>query len=125
MSQEVLVAEIRGLRERLPGITDAAVAAVDGLLVAADTAAEVDPESLAALAAASLGLARRTAAVSGRGPLRRTVTYCGGGYAVVYAVGETALLAVLGDEGLDLARLHLEAGALIERLDDLLRGRAT
>jgi predicted regulator of Ras-like GTPase activity (Roadblock/LC7/MglB family) len=124
MSQEALVAEIRGLRERLPGITDAAVAAVDGLLVAADTAAEVDPESLAALAAASLGLARRTATVSGRGPLRRTVTYCAGGYAVIYAVGDTALLAVLGDEGLDLGRLHVETGALIERLDDLLCGRA-
>lgn len=125
MSQETLVAEVRELRERVPGITDAAVAAVDGLLVAADTSAEVDPESLAALAAAGLGLARRTAAVSGRGPLRQTVTHCGGGFAVIYAVGDTALLAVLGDEGLDLARLHLETGALVERLDDLLRGRAS
>ncbi|WP_063771006.1 roadblock/LC7 domain-containing protein [Streptacidiphilus neutrinimicus] len=123
MTQEALVAEIRGLRERVPGITDAAVAAVDGLLVAADTAAEIDPESLAALAAAGLGLARRTAAVSRRGPLRRTVTHCGGGYAVIYGVGDTALLAVLGDEGLDLVRLQRETGALIERLDDLLCGR--
>jgi predicted regulator of Ras-like GTPase activity (Roadblock/LC7/MglB family) len=123
MSQDALVGEIRSLRERVPGITDAAVAAVDGLLVAADTAAELDPESLAALAAAGLGLARRTAAVSGRGELRHTVTHCGGGFAVIYAVGDTALLAVLGDEGLDLGRLHRETGALIERLDDLLGGR--
>ncbi|WP_165845800.1 roadblock/LC7 domain-containing protein [Streptacidiphilus pinicola] len=125
MSQEALVAEIRELRERVPGITDTAVAAVDGLLVAADTSAELDPESLAALAAAGLGLARRTAAVSGRGPLRQNVTHCAGGFAVIYAVGDTALLAVLGDEGLDLARLHRETGALVERLDDLLRGRAS
>ncbi|RAG80683.1 dynein regulation protein LC7 [Streptacidiphilus pinicola] len=116
---------MRELRERVPGITDTAVAAVDGLLVAADTSAELDPESLAALAAAGLGLARRTAAVSGRGPLRQNVTHCAGGFAVIYAVGDTALLAVLGDEGLDLARLHRETGALVERLDDLLRGRAS
>lgn len=121
-SKDELVAEMRLLRDRVVGITDTAVAAVDGLLIAADTDDGVEPEGLAALAAATLGLARRTAEAAGRGALRRTVAYCGGGYVVVHAVGEVALMAVLGDEGLDLTCLHAESQATVERIAALLTG---
>jgi predicted regulator of Ras-like GTPase activity (Roadblock/LC7/MglB family) len=120
MSKEALVAEMTALRGRMVGITDTALAAVDGLLVASDVAEEMDSDALAALGAASLSLARRTALVGGRGTLRQNVTHCSGGYAVVYAIGDTALLLVLGDEGLDVERLHLECGGLIERISQLL-----
>lgn len=125
MSQEELVAEMRRLRERLPGVTDTVLAAVDGMLVAEDTAQEMVPEALAAMAAATLGLARRLSGESGRGALRQTVAHCSGGCAAVYAVGETALLLVLGDEGLNIGRLHLEAGTVIDRIADLLRRPVT
>ncbi|MGW5540866.1 roadblock/LC7 domain-containing protein, partial [Streptomyces sp. NPDC003998] len=62
MDHEALAREMRGLREEVTGITDTALAAADGMLIAADTAESIDPEGLAALAAAGLGLARRTAA---------------------------------------------------------------
>jgi hypothetical protein len=38
----------------------------------------------------------------------------------VYAVGERALVAVLGDDGLNVARLHLEARPVTDRIADLL-----
>ncbi|WP_156045526.1 hypothetical protein [Herbidospora cretacea] len=40
----------------------------------------------------------------------------------MYAVGSIALLTVLGDEGLDVARLHVEARPTAERLTHLLAG---
>jgi predicted regulator of Ras-like GTPase activity (Roadblock/LC7/MglB family) len=102
------------------GITDTAVAAIDGLLYAADTADSIDPEGLAALAAAGLGLARRTAQATDRGPLDRTVTYGSQGCAALYAVGDTALMVVLGDEGMDVDRLHRATRPTLDRIDAIL-----
>ncbi|MYQ69046.1 dynein regulation protein LC7 [Streptomyces sp. SID4950] len=115
---------MRDLRERVPGITDTALAAADGLLIAADTAHPVEPETLAALAAAGLGLARRTAEATARGTLRRTVTYGSHGCAAFYAVGDTALMVVLGDEGLDVDGLHRAAQPALRRLDAILTEKA-
>ncbi|MCF3118829.1 roadblock/LC7 domain-containing protein [Streptomyces luteocolor] len=124
MDHEALNAEMRGLREQLAGITDTAVAAADGLLIAADTGEGIDVDSLAALAAAGLGLSQRTAEATGRGELRRTVSYGSRGCAAVYAVGDTALLVVLGDEGLDVDRLHQETQPMLRRVDAILTDKA-
>ncbi|QIT49077.1 dynein regulation protein LC7 [Streptomyces antibioticus] len=111
---------MRGLREQVSGITDTAVAAADGLLIAADTADSIDPEGLAALAAAGLGLARRTAEATSRGALHRTVAYGSHGCAAFYAVGDTALMVVLGDEGMDVERLHTATQPALRRIDLIL-----
>jgi len=120
MDHEALALEMRGLREQVTGITDTAVAASDGLLIAADTADSIDPEGLAALAAAGLGLARRTAQATARGTLRQTVTYGSHGCAALYAVGDTALMVVLGDEGMDVDRLHRATQPTLRRIDLIL-----
>lgn len=122
MDHNALAGEMKGLRDQIPGITDTAVVAVDGLLIAADTEDAIEPNGLAALAAAGLGLARRTAAATGRGSLRRTVAYGNQGCAAVYAVGDTALMVVLGDEGLDVERLHLESQPMLNRIGAILSG---
>ncbi len=54
------------------------------------------------------------------GGLREVVTRCDGGYVVVLAIGDRALLMVLGDEGLDIAGLHRESPATVRRLGELL-----
>ncbi|MFB7473797.1 MULTISPECIES: roadblock/LC7 domain-containing protein [unclassified Kitasatospora] len=115
----VLVDELKSLRDRVMGISESVISTTDGLLVAADTAA-VHPESAAALSAAMLGLGRRTAAEVGVGGLRDVVTRCNSGYVVVLAIGEQALLMILGDEGLDVAGLHRESPATVRRLSELL-----
>ncbi|MGW2557688.1 roadblock/LC7 domain-containing protein [Streptomyces sp. NPDC001514] len=114
---------MRGLRDQITGVTDTALAAVDGLLIAADTEEGIEPNGLAALAAAGLGIARRTAAATGRGTLRRTVAYGSQGCTAVYAVGDTALMVVLGDEGLDVERLHLESQPMLKRIGAILSER--
>ncbi|MFF6988233.1 roadblock/LC7 domain-containing protein [Streptomyces sp. NPDC010273] len=116
---------MRELREKVTGITDTALTAADGLLIAADTAASIDPDALAALAAAGLGLARRTAEATDRGTLRQTVTYGSHGCAVTYAVGDTALMVVLGDEGMDVGRLHLAARPTLDRVESILAEKAS
>ncbi|MEU5277304.1 roadblock/LC7 domain-containing protein [Streptomyces asoensis] len=124
MDHSALAREMRGLREQVAGITDTALAAADGLLIAADTADTIDPEGLAALAAAGLGLARRTAEATARGALHRTVAYGSHGCAAFYAVGENALMVVLGDEGMDVERLHTASQPALRRIDLILTGRA-
>ncbi|MEU8266797.1 roadblock/LC7 domain-containing protein [Sphaerisporangium sp. NPDC049002] len=121
MSHEAVLAELRALRERTTGVLETAVASVDGLLVSADTEG-ARPEVLAALSAAALGLGKRTGHEVGMGELREVVIRCRGGYIVVYAVGQEALLVVLADEGLDVARLHIESRPTVERLGALLAG---
>ena len=125
MDHKALALEMRGLREQVTGITDTAVAAADGLLIAADTADSIDPEGLAALAAAGLGLARRTSEATSRGMLRRTVTYGSHGCAAFYAVGDTALMVVLGDEGMDVDQLHRVTQPTLNRIGSILTGKAT
>ncbi|MFD8002490.1 roadblock/LC7 domain-containing protein [Streptomyces sp. NBC_01136] len=120
MDYEALAMEMQGLRKSVTGVTDTAVAAADGLLIAADTEDTIDREGLAAIAAAGLGLARRTTEATGRGTLRRQVTYGSHGCAAFYAVGETALMVVLGDEGMDLDRLHQETQPALRRIDSIL-----
>lgn len=123
-SASAVVDELKSLRANVVGIAECVVSTADGLLVAADTAT-VHPESVAALAAASLGLGRRAAAEVGLGGLRDVITRCNGGYVVVLAIGEAALLVIIGDEGLDVPTLHRESPAAIERLGGLLNVQAT
>lgn len=117
--QEEVLGELKLLRERIAGVTDSVVAAADGMLVAADCTA-IHSESVAALGSVALGLAKRTAATVGLGTLREVVTRCQTGYVVVYAIGENALLILLGDEGLNTTSLHAQSRHTIEQLAKLL-----
>ena len=119
MNTESVLVELMTLRDQVAGVTNSAVASVDGLLVTHD-ASDVRPEVLAAMAAVSLGLGKSTGAEVGMGELREVITRCEGGHIVVYAVGQTNLLVVLGDEGLDINRLHLYSRPAVTRLGELL-----
>ncbi|MFE0460150.1 roadblock/LC7 domain-containing protein [Kitasatospora sp. NPDC058965] len=115
-----LTAEVRALRERVVGVTDVVVASADGLLITADTGDAESADSLAALTAAALGVARRAGSLTGKGLLHHTTARYTDGFLVAQAVGEMALLGVLGDAGLDVRRLHLEAQRSADRIGDLL-----
>ncbi len=124
MDRHDLVTELRDLREQVPGVTGTLVAASDGLLVAADldSGADqgVDPEPLAAIAAASLGIARRFVGLTRQGTLGRAVTHASRGHVAVYAVGDVAVLAVLGDEDLDVDRLNQKSQLTLGRIGIIL-----
>jgi predicted regulator of Ras-like GTPase activity (Roadblock/LC7/MglB family) len=119
MTDDKLLAEMQALRDRITGITGTAVASRDGLIIREDTGG-VNPENLAALTATSLAVAQRLAIEAGQGTLRESVTKSSGGYVAVYAVGDAAVLVLLGDEGLDIARLHRESRAAVDSIEALL-----
>ena len=108
MAEDALLAEMRVLQDNVTGITGTAVASRDGLIVRADTSG-VDPDNLAAIAATWLALAQRMAREAGQGTLREAMTRSTGGYVAIYAIGASAVLVVIGDEGLDLeiGRAHV------------------
>jgi len=112
--------ELTALQQRVPGVRGSVVAGVDGLLITHDLPTGAEPHDLAALAATTYGLGRQCGYALRQGPFRETTVRSLRGYFTVYAVGERALLAVLGDDGLNVARLHLEARPVTERIADLL-----
>ncbi|MFI0445439.1 roadblock/LC7 domain-containing protein [Actinomadura sp. 6N118] len=118
-STQTVLAELHALRDKVTGLTDSAVASVDGMLIASDTD-EIRPDVLSALAAAALGLGKSTGKEVGMGELREVVTRCQSGHIIVYAIADSALLVILGDEGLDIARLHLESRPAVVRLRETL-----
>jgi uncharacterized protein len=119
MAEDKLLAEMQALRDRITGITGTAVASRDGLIIREDTGG-VDPDNLAALAATALALAQRLATEAGQGILREAAIRSSGGHVAVYAVGTTGVLVLLGDEGLDVVRLHRESRATVDSIEKLL-----
>jgi predicted regulator of Ras-like GTPase activity (Roadblock/LC7/MglB family) len=126
MDREDLVTEMRDLRERVPGVTGALVAAFDGQLVAADldrgASQRVDPGALASIAAASIGVAQQVVGLTRQGVLGQAVTRTSQGHVAVYAVGDVALLAVLGDDRLDLDELNQKSRPSVDRMHAILTG---
>jgi predicted regulator of Ras-like GTPase activity (Roadblock/LC7/MglB family) len=110
---------LASLRDRVMGVSESLLSTADGLLVVADVDS-VHPESVAALAAATLGVGRRMADQCGAGPLREVIVRGGSDHVVVTAVGDRALLTVVGDEGLDLAAFQRESPAVVEELGKVL-----
>ncbi|HET6503191.1 MAG TPA: roadblock/LC7 domain-containing protein [Amycolatopsis sp.] len=120
MDFDALAAELRKLRETVAGVTDAVLAAVDGIPIVADAAEGLDPLKLSALAAADLGIARQASEVCGQGTLKQTVVFSSEGYMAVYAIDRVAVLVVLGDKGLNVGRLLFESRPVIERISSIL-----
>jgi predicted regulator of Ras-like GTPase activity (Roadblock/LC7/MglB family) len=115
-----ILQELVGLRERVTGVQGCVIAGVDGLLLAYDTSGAQEPHDLAALAAATVGIGRQTGISLRHGNFTDATIHSHRGYFTVYVIGEAALLAVVGDQGMNVARLHLEARAVTQRLAALL-----
>ncbi|WP_067503380.1 roadblock/LC7 domain-containing protein [Actinoplanes sp. TFC3] len=109
-------AELAALRHQVSGVQGCVIAGVDGLLILHDTLSNTEPHDLAALAAGAHGISRTCGGALNQGGFHECTIHNQRGYLIVYAVGELALLAVLGDERLNVARLHLEARSVTARL---------
>jgi predicted regulator of Ras-like GTPase activity (Roadblock/LC7/MglB family) len=116
-------AELAALRHQVTGVSGCVIAGVDGLLVLHDTLSAAEPHDIAALAAGAHGISRTCGAALQQGAFSEVTIRNQGGYLAIYAVGELALLAVIGDSGLNIARLHLEARPVTARLAGLLQIR--
>jgi uncharacterized protein len=114
LASEVLH-EIHRLRARVRGVSGSLVATLDGLLIAQDTTG-IEPEGVAALAAANVGLGQRVAATLAYGDLRDTMIRGSAGCVAVHTAGPRALLAVLATPEVNVARLQTEVGLTAERV---------
>jgi predicted regulator of Ras-like GTPase activity (Roadblock/LC7/MglB family) len=110
--EELVLAELRSLRDNVVSVHGSLVATSDGLLVTHDIP-DMEPTRIAAIVAATLGLASQA---TGRGGFREAVARGGTGYLVVYAAGGNAVVAVLGDNELNVGMLHYEMRDMIVRI---------
>ncbi|MFF7184759.1 roadblock/LC7 domain-containing protein [Streptomyces sp. NPDC008222] len=111
--------ELRRLRTRIPQLTGALAASVDGLVLAQDTAG-VEPEGVAALTAAALGVALRLAEATGQGDFRELLVRGVHGYVATYAAGRSAVLTLLAQDRVNVGRLHLEGRRASTRIGELI-----
>jgi len=118
VASEVLT-EIRRLRQRVPAVTGTLVATLDGLLIAHDTTG-VQPEGVAALSAAAIGLGQRVAATVRHGDVHEVVTRSSIGYVGIYSAGPRALLTVLADSSAHETRLGLDAREVAQRISAII-----
>lgn len=121
--------ELHRLRARVPQLTGALAASTDGLVLAQDLP-DVQPEGLAALTAAALGVGRRMVDLSAHGEFRELLVRGAAGCLATYAAGPSAVLTLLADDRVNVGRLHLEgrrSGARIGALvsDGFAGDRAT
>lgn len=112
--------ELSELRLQIPGVHGCVLGGVDGLLITHNMPEGSRPDDLAALAASTFGLGRQVGLSLGQGSFRQSTVRNAGGYLSVYAVNSHALLAVVGEDAVNVARLHLHAPGVAERLAILL-----
>lgn len=116
--------EMRRLRARVPHLTGALAATVDGLVLAQDTPG-VESADVAALTASAHGIASRMADATGQGDFRELLLRGVYGYVATYAAGSDVVLTLLAQDRVNIGRLHLEgrrAGARIGELVDAAEG---
>src|SRR4051812_33947207 len=118
-AEEDVLDELRRLRARIPQLTGALAASVDGLVLAEDTPG-VEPEGVAALTAAALGVAVRMADATGRGDFRELLVRGVHGYVATYAAGHSAVLTLLAQDRVNVGRLHLEGRRASARIGELV-----
>ena len=122
-SEAEILDELRRLRARVPQLTGALAAGVDGLVLAQDTPG-VEPERVAALTVTALGVAVRMADATGQGDFRELLVRGVYGYVATYAAGRGAVLTVLAQDRVHLGRLLLEGRRAGARIGDLVDAEA-
>ncbi|MBK3580394.1 roadblock/LC7 domain-containing protein [Streptomyces sp. MBT65] len=115
--------ELRRLRARVPQLTGALAAGVDGLVLAQDTPG-VEPERVAALTVTALGVAVRMADATGQGDFRELIVRGVYGYVATYAAGRGAVLTVLAQDRVNVGRLLLEGRRAGVRIGELVDAEA-
>ncbi|MFJ2111789.1 MULTISPECIES: roadblock/LC7 domain-containing protein [unclassified Streptomyces] len=116
-----VLGELRRLRARLPQLTGSLAASTDGLVLAGDMA-DVEPEGVAALTAAALGVAMRLTDATGQGGFKELLIRGELGYIATYAAGSSAVLTLLAEPRTNVGRLHLEARRSSARIGELVDG---
>jgi predicted regulator of Ras-like GTPase activity (Roadblock/LC7/MglB family) len=114
---EQMVARLREMQIASPDIEASAVVSVDGLIMASALPAEGEEDRVSAMSAAMLSLGERISMELGRGALEQVYIRGDGGFVVLSAVGEEAVLTVLAREQAKLGLVFLEMRRAAEDLE--------
>ena len=121
--EDEVLTELSRLRSSVSGVEGCVVATSDGLLVAHVLPEQEQEQSqVAALIATMTAVARQAVLITGRGELLEAAIRGTTGYLAVYAVGDSAVLAVLGRPDVNIALLQLRTRPVVARLDGLSAG---
>jgi len=107
--------ELGLIKESIAGVHGSIVATSDGFLVSHDVPG-LDPTDLAALLSATKAVTSQGITATGRGQFREAISRGTHGYLAVYAAGDSAIVAVIGDSELNIAMLHFRVRDIIDRI---------
>ncbi len=116
-----VLAELQELRIRVPHLTGSMVASTDGLVIA-HLLSHAEPDGMAALTAAALGVGARLTDAVGHGGFRELLVSGEFGYVATYAAGASSVLTLLAAADANVGRLNLEARRACPRIAALLDG---
>lgn len=105
---EQMVARLWEMQVASLDIEASAVVSVDGLIMASALPADVEEDRVSAMSAAMLSLGERISMELGRGALEQVYIRGDGGFVLLSAVGEEAVLTVLAREQAKLGLVFLE-----------------
>jgi uncharacterized protein len=117
---DLMVNRLREMQVASPDIEASAVVSVDGLIMASALPADVEEDRVSAMSAAMLSLGERISKELGRGALEQVYIRGGGGFVLVTAVGEEAVLTALARENAKLGLVFLEMRRASENLERIV-----
>ncbi|WNV84671.1 roadblock/LC7 domain-containing protein [Umezawaea sp. Da 62-37] len=106
--REELATTLRAIRDQIDRVTGLLVATRDGLVLSSDTDG-VAVESVAAMAAATVGLAAQFTSQANIGQPRTAVFEGESGYVCVFPVESSLLLVVFGEKGITHGLFNIAA----------------
>lgn len=117
---DMMVQRLRDLQASSPDVEASAVVSVDGLTMASALPATVEEDRVSAMSAAMLSLGERISSELGRGTLDQVYIKGEGGYVILMAVGDQAVLTVLARPQTKLGLLFLDMRRSAEDLAKLM-----
>jgi hypothetical protein len=118
--EELLASALDELMANDPDIQAAALVSLDGFTMASALPPGMQPDRVGAMSAAILGLGERAAAELGRGHLSQVFIEGDGGYVLLMAAGERAVLTSLADPNAKLGLVLYDMKATAARIGQIL-----
>ncbi|MGB4581379.1 MAG: roadblock/LC7 domain-containing protein [Coriobacteriia bacterium] len=116
----MLAAALDDLMREDPDIQASALVSLDGFTMASALPSGMQADRVGAMSAAILGLGERAAAELGRGHLSQVFIEGEGGYVLLVAAGDRAVLTVMADPAAKLGLVLYDMKATAGRISQIL-----
>lgn len=110
---------ISELRSAISELRDVLIASTDGLAISHSLTAG-DPNRVAAMAAATLGVGKRISSTLELGDLRETTVKSSDGQVFLYAIGDKGVLVLIAQAEANVGLINIEARDAAQRISEIL-----